>query len=179
MSNNEDEPMRKTWAEYKREQRKRKAEAEAEAARLAGDPTDAIAKRKFSEYIADDFDSFQSEVHYLLEWAGINPDALPAFTNDDDPEHDPESDGPYRGSIGRAERMASLLIDAGSNLANLINDYKRKEIAARIHEIETSDLSNPDIRKQAQADIVRLKKMLGQLGKQVRRTFPQWRVTGE
>lgn len=166
--------MAKTAAEYQREYRKRKAEA----AKQAGDPTDAIAKRKFFEFVADDLDSFQSEVCYPLEWAGINPDALPTFEDDSDPGYDPETDGPYRGSIERAERMAGMLLTAGLKLAHMINGYKREEITNRIHEIETGDLSNPEVRKQALADIVRLKKMLDQLDKQVRWTFPQWKVTG-
>jgi hypothetical protein len=73
----------------------------------------------------------------------------------------------------------SKVIDAASQLATGINSYKRKEITDRIHEIETSDLSDPKTRKQALADIVRLKTMLGQLDKQVRWTFPQWRVTAD
>lgn len=164
--------MRKSWADYKREQRKRKAEA----AKQAGDPTDAIAKVKFHEYLTD---SDWGEVSIYLEWAGINPNAIPSFDTDDDPNHNPETDGPLRGSIGRAERMVGCLMDAASLLATEINAYKRKEIDARIHEIETGDLSDPKARKQALADIVRLKKMLDQLNRQVRWTFPQWKVTGD
>ncbi|OQM74704.1 hypothetical protein [Manganibacter manganicus] len=167
--------MAKTPAEYQRAYRERKAEA----AKLAGDPTDKIARQKFSEYIADNLDSFQSEVHYLLEWAGIKPDALPTFETDNDPEYDAESDGPYRGSIGRAERMAALLIDAGSNLANFVNRYKRKEITDRIREIENTDFHDHFVKSEAFKEHARLQKMLDQLDKQVRRPFPQWKVTGE
>ncbi|ASP68312.1 hypothetical protein [Sinorhizobium meliloti] len=163
--------MAKSAAEYQRAYRERKAEQ----AKLAGDPSDQIADRRFFEYVSDD-GNYQEVLNYL-EWAGINPDAVPHFDTDDDPEHDPENDGPYRGSIGRAERMVGMLLDAASELAAIINRYKRKEISDQIEEIETSDLSDPDARKQALADIVRLQKMLDQLEKRVRWTLPQWKVT--
>lgn len=165
--------MAKSAAEYQRAYRERKAEQ----AKLAGDPTDKIASRRFHEYLPDDGN--WQEVLTYLEWAGINPDAVPRFDTDDDPEHDPENDGPNRGSIGRAERMVGMLLDAATELAAIVNRYKRKEISDQIQEIETSDLSDPDARKQALADVVRLQKMLDQLEKRVRWSLPQWKVTGE
>ncbi|MDX0834004.1 hypothetical protein GOD82_29755 [Sinorhizobium medicae] len=165
--------MAKTAAEYQRAYRERKAEQ----AKLAGDPTDKIADQRFFEYLPDD-GNYEEVLNYL-EWTGIDREKLPRFDNDDDPEHDPENDGPYRGSIGRAERMVGMLLDAASELAAIINRYKRKEISDQIQEIETCDLSDPDARRQALADIVRLQKMLDQLDKQVRWSLPQWKVTGE
>lgn len=145
--------------------------------RLAADPSDDFTKVPFNEYLPEDGN--WREVLTYLEWAGINPDAAPDFETDTDPDCQEDDDGPNRGSIGRAERMVESLIDAAGEMASIINRYKRKEIADRIHDIETSDLSAPDTRKQALADIVRLKKILDQLDKQVRWTFPQWKVTGE
>ena len=75
--------------------------------------------------------------------------------------------------------MVGCLIDAASQLADIINKYKRKEISDRMQEVEASDLSDPDVRKKALADMVRLQKMTEHLDKQVRWTFPQWKVTGE
>jgi predicted XRE-type DNA-binding protein len=71
------------------------------------------------------------------------------------------------------------LIDAAGELARIISGYKRDEIDARIAEIEQSDLSDPAAKKQAFAEMAKLKEMRDQLGKQVRWTFPQWKVTGE
>ena len=79
----------------------------------------------------------------------------------------------------KAEIMVGQLIDAAASLARIVNDYKRDEIDVRIAEIEQSDLSTPDAKKKAFADMARLKKMRDQLDKQVRWTFPQWKVTGE
>lgn len=83
------------------------------------------------------------------------------------------------GSLARGELMIGCLIDAASVLAGVVNSYKQSEIKARIAEIEQSDLSAPETKRKALADIVRLQKMLDQLSKQVRWTFPQWKVTGE
>lgn len=130
-----------------------------------------------------------SDFQMCLDIAGIE---APAIEDDSDPKSatgeiepifaDNPEDSPYynaKGSLARAEIMVGALISATVELADLINRYKRKEITARIHEIETSNLSDPDTRKQALADIVRLKKMLDQLNKQVRWTFPQWKLTGD
>jgi hypothetical protein len=85
----------------------------------------------------------------------------------------------YTGSLGRAERLVDDLLSLAGIYARTINTYKKEEINTRITEIEQSDLSDPAAKKQALADIVRLQKMLDQLDKQVRWTFPQWKVTGE
>ena len=69
--------------------------------------------------------------------------------------------------------LASALL-----LAHIVNDYKSGELRARIAEIEQSDLSDPEARRSALADIVRLQKMLDQLSKQVRRALPEWKVKG-
>lgn len=165
--------MRKSWAEYKRESRRR----ERERKRNEADETFDALSKPFSEFLADGhrFD----EVAVYLEWAGIDGDALPSFEDDTDPEHDPENDPPNRGSLGRAERMVGMFMDAASELARLINEYKRKEISARIQELENSSSLDAHARQKARGEIDRLKRMLNHLNKQVRWTFPQWKVTGE
>lgn len=95
----------------------------------------------------------------------------------DDPESAPYAG--YAGSLGRAERLVDDLLSLAGIYANTINTYKKEALQARVLEIELSDLSDPAAKKQAIADIVRLQKMLDQLEKQVRWTFPQWKVTGE
>ncbi len=163
--------MRKSWADYKRIQRKRKAEA----AKLAGDPTDAVASIKFYEYLTD---RDWLEVVTYLEWAGIGSAGIPSFDTDDDPEHNTETDGPYRGSIGRAERMVGCLLDAASQLASEISTYKKEQIDRALVAREQSDLTDPAAKKKALAESARLHKLRAQLDKQVRWTLPQWRVTG-
>lgn len=135
------------------------------------------------------FESAESNANWSsftlpLELAGIE---APKFADDRGPEAYADQDAMagldepfagYTGSIGRAEIMVGSLIDAASELAGIINSYKKGELTARIAEIEAADLSDPITRKAALADMVRLTKMLDQLQKQVRWTFPQWKVTG-
>lgn len=83
-----------------------------------------------------------------------------------------------KNSLGRAELIVEHLAHAAADLAGWINSYKRSEIKLRLQEIEERDLSDPNERKAALQEATRLNKMLDQLGKQVRWTFPQWKVTG-
>ena len=83
-----------------------------------------------------------------------------------------------KGSLGVAELMVGCLIAAALDRARHVNDYKREEIKNRLAEIEASDLSDPDTKKAALREATRLNKMLDQLDKQVRWTFPQWKGTG-
>lgn len=85
----------------------------------------------------------------------------------------------FEGSIGRAESMVDNLIATASGMAMVINQYKQEELKKRIAEIEQSDLSNPEVRKQALADIVRLKTMMDRLqDKMVRVSLYQWKIKG-
>ncbi|MBO1024095.1 hypothetical protein IPU75_05160 [Ochrobactrum sp. SD129] len=136
-------------------------------------------------------DGNATDIQLALDIAGIE---MPPFDDDSDPKSasgeiergflndgTPE-DSPYfkgGGSLARAEIMVGSLIDAASAMAGVINNYKRAELDARIAEIEQSDLSDPAAKKQAFASMARLNKMRDQLEKQVRWTFPQWKVTGE
>jgi hypothetical protein len=144
------------------------------------DGSHAFLKRPFFEHLS--IDPNWSSVEAALDVAGIE---WPTFKDDSGPKSITgtfEEDGTYErfpGSVGRAEIMVSAFLDAATELAGIVNRYKRKEISDRIHEIETSDLSNPDVRKHALADIIRLKQMLEQLDRQVRWGLPQWKVTGE
>lgn len=84
----------------------------------------------------------------------------------------------YDGSIGRMECLIDNMLASALLLANIVNDYKAGELRSRISEIEQSDLSDPETKRKALADIVRLQKILDELSKQVRWTFPQWKVKG-
>ena len=80
-----------------------------------------------------------------------------------------------KGAIGRAEVIIDCLVDAASELAGVVNNYKRHEIESRLSELESSSEAD---RATAMKEAVRLNKMLDQLSKRVRRDFPQWKVTG-
>lgn len=94
-----------------------------------------------------------------------------------EPERSPYARG--GGSLARAEIMVGCLIDAASELARIINEYKRTQISHKLEEIEKADLSDPGVRKDALAEVVRLQKMLEHLDKQVRWSFPQWKLAGD
>lgn len=92
-------------------------------------------------------------------------------------EDDPHLDESV-GSLGRAELVIGALLDAASELAAVVKEYKRAEIKARLVEIETLDFRDSQTKKLTMQEAVKLHKMLDQLDKQVRWTIPQWKVTG-
>lgn len=84
------------------------------------------------------------------------------------------------GSLGRAELTIGSLIDAATALATAINEYKREQLAARRNEIDrATDYADPQAREETMRRIFEIAHMEAQLGRQVRWTFPQWKVTGE
>ncbi|KQY16323.1 hypothetical protein ASE23_20285 [Rhizobium sp. Root73] len=96
---------------------------------------------------------------------------------EDEPDRSPYARG--GGALARGEIMVGCLIDAASELARIINEYKRKQINDRLKEIENADLSNANVKKAALAEVVRLQKTIEHLDKQVRWSFPQWKLAGE
>lgn len=170
---------------YRERQKERKKQALKEA-----DGFRSLPKEPFFERFQHEAGGY-SDFHLHFDTAGIE---APDITDDRNPQSftgeveqifidggNPE-DSPYAkggGSLARAEIMVGCLIGAAAELARIINAYKRDALDARIAEIEQSDLSDPAAKKQAFADMTRLKKMRDQLDKQVRWTFPQWKVTGE
>lgn len=92
-----------------------------------------------------------------------------------------DKDGPLFGvnaSYRAAAETVGFLISGAATLADQLNAYQKAEVKARLAEIEASDLSDPETKKAALQKVTRLNKMLDQLDKQVRWTFPQWKVTG-
>jgi hypothetical protein len=161
-------------AERQRRYRERKAEKLAQA----GDPTDAIATVKFSDWMDD-----WSFIEAALDWAGLK---VPDFEaqGDTDPDWQVQHDegyekDPNRGSIGRFERMADQLFDAASELAHKINEYKKEQVARRIAQIETMDMSDLAKRKEALAELAKLNKLLERLSKSTRYDVPTYRLKGE
>lgn len=146
-----------------------------------------LIKQPFSEW----FERYGNSTDFAiaLDQGGLIP---PDFSDDHLPKsatgeiellYDREpNESPYArggGSLAQAEIMVGCLISATALLARAVNEFKQTEIRARIAEIEQSDLSDPETKRKALADIPRLQKMLDQLSKQVRWTFPQWKVTGD
>lgn len=84
----------------------------------------------------------------------------------------------FEGSLGRAECLVDDLLAAAASFALVINIYKKEQINARITEIEQSDLSDPEVKKKALADIVRLRKMLEHLDKARRISIQEYKIKG-
>lgn len=167
--------MKKSWAEYKREARSR---ARMERRKQA-DSVEPYLKVPFFEF-------FQKRTGHDLtfyadalgeEWWDFRDDEgiVPVYAGVLDQEDLDRASN----SLGRAELIAGSLIDAAGELTRLISEYKRDEITTRIAELEQTDSEDAEERKKVLTDIARLRKMLDQLNKQVRWTFPQWKVTGE
>jgi hypothetical protein len=95
-------------------------------------------------------------------------------------EDDPGSDyyAGYKGSIGRAEALVNDLIAAASNFAISVNRYKKEMLQRRKKEIEDSDLTDPEIRKRAFDDIVRIDAMLKHLEKMKRVSIHEFQIKG-
>lgn len=167
-------------AEAQRRWRQRQKEKKKEGLKKAT-PVPEVFKAPFYEFLGDF--CISSDFELALELAGI---AVPQFNDDRGPEafsldQGAEEAGAFSASprsLGRAEIMVGCLITAAADLAVQVNEYKRAEIKARLEEIEASDLSEPETKKAALKEVARLNRMLDQLTKQVRITFPQWKVTG-
>lgn len=121
-----------------------------------------------------------------LELAGIEPqffkdDSGPEVTTLDDLSDERlDPFGELKGSsLGKAEVLIWCLINAAHGLAVWVNAYKKSEIKARIAEIEASDLSDPEAKQQAFGEVAKLMKLLEQLDKQVRWSFPTWKVADD
>lgn len=167
-------------AEAQRRWRQRQKEKRKEELKQAEAPA-SVFKTPFFESVEEL--SYSSDFADAFELMGV---PTPKFEDDRGPEafsldEGAEDAGVFenaKGSLGRAELMVGCLIAAALDLARHVNDYKREEIKDRLAEIEASDLSDPDTKKAALKEATRLNKMLDQLDKQVRWTFPQWKVTG-
>ncbi|MBL4917441.1 hypothetical protein [Szabonella alba] len=175
--------MAMTNAEKVRRYRERQKQKETqESLTVTG-----VFQAPFFKFVGEDGPGELSEVEQNLAHIGFE---CPVFDDDRGPEcfnldgtFDPSDrdNYPFRdvhGSLGRAELMVGMLTEAARSLAYQISAYKRSEIKARLAEIEASDLSEPEAKKAALKEAARLNKMLDQLDKQVRWTFPQWKVTG-
>lgn len=172
--------MATSAAERKRRQRQRDRER-AERERLkGGDAAAELFVTPFSQWAQN-----SEAINSLVEYTSLAGFTLPPFDDERDPEDfvidlelHGEGDlfGGAKGALGRAEATVGILQDAAMLLAQAVNRYKRQEIEARLAELAESD----DIdRAAAMEEAVKLNKFLDQLDKQVRRNYPQWKVTSE
>ena len=179
--------MALTPAEKSKAYRDRKKAARKPAELLTGN-TISIIEEGTHAYLKEPFfedpvlEANYSNVTLALELIGIE---APTFEDDSSPsEHALDEaiagvENPFpgaQGSIGRAEVMIDCLLDAASEMAAIVNAYKRRELQKRISEIYNDDTLN----KSETVEVVSvLNGKLNQLTKQVRRPFPRWRVTGQ
>lgn len=146
-------------------------------------PPSKLFRTPFFEFFPPE-EQLGSQYAQSLELAGIAP---LSFEDDSGPEvstlDDLQGSNPFSdsegSSLGKAEVVIGCLIDAAFDLAVQVNAYKKSEIKARIAEIEASDLSDPEAKQQAFGEVAKLMKLLEQLDKQVRWSFPTWKVADD
>lgn len=150
-------------------------------------PSNDFFRVPFFEFFPEE-EQISSQYSQSLELAGINP---PSFDDDHGPEAttlDDLSDHRAEGgsinpfgssagtSLGRAEVMIGCLLDAASDLAARVNDYKRTEIKARISELEMADTPDSEARREAFGKAAEMTQMLAELNKTIRWPLPVWKV---
>ncbi len=172
--------MAMTEVEKKRAQRARKKEQQLADLKSGSSDAAKVSKRSFSDTFQDDPDA--SDFELSLGLVGM---VAPDFSDDLGPlDHAlphtiagaEEPFGDASGSIGRAEVTIGCLITAAITLAGIVNKHLKTEIKDQLTDLESSQ----DIdRATAMKEAVKLNKMLDRLDKQVRWTFPEWKVTGK
>jgi len=166
-----------------KERKQKQLEREQQASNKTPDATYPYLETPFFEHLEDDGN--WSSVELCFDLMGLDP---PIFEDDRGPE-DVASDDCFStdedrveafkssaNSIGRAEVMVDLLLDAAVELSDIINKFKSAELQRRRDELAQSDMSNPDERSNALESSAQLAKLQDELKKNVRRTFPTWRV---
>ncbi|MFO1202488.1 MAG: hypothetical protein U1E58_07600 [Tabrizicola sp.] len=166
-------------AEAQRRWRQRQKTKKKEALTRASS-TSNVFQAPFHESLPEDYE-FSSDFADAFELIGL---PTPEFKDDRGPESfsldaGAEDAGVFtqtRRSLGRAEIMIGALISAAVDLAAHVNAFKRSEIQQRLDELARSELTDTEAKANALAEAARLNRMLEQLDKQVRWTFPQWKV---
>lgn len=166
-----------------KERKQAQLERERQALTRKMDATYPHLKTPFFKHLEKDGN--WSSVELCFDLLGIDP---PVFDDDRGPE-DFASDACFstdedrveafqssENSIGRAEVMVDMLLDAAMELSHIINRYKQDELRKRRDELEKSDLSEPNRRGEALEAAAQIAKLQDELQKNVRRTFPVWRV---
>ncbi|QFT97428.1 hypothetical protein FIU85_08960 [Roseovarius sp. THAF8] len=147
------------------------------------DATYAYLKTPFFKCLENDGN--WSSVEMCFDLLGIDP---PVFDDDLGPEayasdtcfsNDEDRLEAFQSSeksIGRAEVMVDMLLDAAMELSHIINRYKQDELLKQRDALEKADLSEPNSRSKALETAAEIAKLQDELQKNVRRTFPVWRV---
>lgn len=169
----------------RRYRERQKAKKQAELKQPA--PPSETLQTPFSEFFTISEQTGSAYVQ-ALELAGIHP---PLFEDDSGPEVSTLDDlrdpfeaggvsnpfGKQKGSsVGKAEVIIGCLLDAATDLAGWVSDYKKAEIKARIAEIEASDLPDAEARRAAFDKVAELKQLLDELDRTIRWSMPQWKV---
>jgi hypothetical protein len=169
----------------KRYRERQKAKKQAEV--LLPTPPSDVFKKPFFEFFTPD-DQVSGQYVQSLELGGMQPllfedDSGPEVATLDDLSDRFEESGfsnPFgdaKGtSLGKAEILIGCLLDAASDLAAWVNEYKKAEIKARIAEVENSELVDADAKRVAFAKMAALNQMLADLEKQARIPIPVWKV---
>ncbi|MDQ0455158.1 hypothetical protein [Rhizobium paknamense] len=159
---------KKTWAEYKREQRKRERERRLTERDAAVPDLRTPFFEYFEKHGGIDLNWYASVMG--AEWfnfeddSGIKPDNVDALAREDVEN--------AATSLAKAELLIGLFINAATDLASVVSAYKRSEIEARLLEAQRSSPVNRD-------EVIRLKNLRYRLNRQVRWAFPQWRASGD
>lgn len=166
-----------------RERKQKQVEKERRALARKMDATYPYLQTPFFEHLEHNGNWSSVEVCFAL--LGIDP---PVFEDDRGPAEfadeacfSTEEDriDTFQGSensIGRAEVMVGVLIDAASEMSEIINQFKRIELQKRREELEQSDLSDPVKRNEALKSAAEIARLQEELQKNVRHTFRTWRV---
>jgi len=172
---NKEIDMGLTEAEKKQLQRERKrAEHKANS-----DSCYPYLKETFSEFL--EHEGNYVDVEIALGLAGIE---APLIEDERDPEEFALEEVKAgienlfpgaQGAIGRAEVLVDCLLDAATQMALVVNNYKRQEIQRRLKELEKSTEMDTGTKMN---EAVKLNKLLEALDKDVRRSLPQWKITG-
>lgn len=136
-----------------------------------------------AQFLSSSFSQFLEQEGLGLSFIGETLDSVGLDTNtpldaDVDAGWREDWGTPNRGSLGRAERMVDGLIDIARTLAELINEFKVREIDAAIAKLESAKPTSKAAHKQALDDAVRLHAIRASLSKQVRHAFHQHTVKG-
>lgn len=171
--------MALTPAEKQKAYRERQKEKAKDERHKGGDAAADLFRTPFSEW-----EERHGKVLDLIEYTSLAGFELPLIEDERDPEEfvidrecHGEGDlfGDAKGALGRAEITVGVLMDTAMLLAEAVNLYKREEIEARLAELKDSAKAD---RATVIKEAVKLNRILDQLDKQVRRSFPQWKVTG-
>tara|TARA_R100001369_G_C3318651_1_gene168547 strand:+ start:1432 stop:1953 length:522 start_codon:yes stop_codon:yes gene_type:complete len=165
-----------------KERKQKQLENERKELARQMDATYPYLKVPFFEFLEN---SDWSDVQQCFESIGVEP---PMFEDDRGPA-EVASDNCFRTeedrveafkssekSIGRAEVMVDMLLDAAQELSAMINKFKLRELQRRREELEQSDWSDPEQRSKALAHAAEISRLQDELKKNVRRTFQTWRV---